>query len=260
MTLGKNSTLIAAITGGLIVAVILIIGMIWMGRSASRGTVKAVRSVSLLYLNELAERRKQVVEDTLNNNIATIKVATSLMEKEDLVDIEHLQAFQTRMKKLFKLEKFAFVDTKGMIYTALGMRTDIDKYEFNHKTLTGPEISIKNVANEDRKAVIAVPVDIPFNGEKFTTCFMEMDMQEMLAGVSMTSQDENVTFNNIYSAEGYALSNLVLGGDATEYNLFEAMNHAEFDKGYSLEKMKQDFTEKKNGVVSFVYEGEEETL
>ena len=140
------------------------------------------------------------------------------------------------------------------------MQTDIDKYEFNHKTISGPEISIKNVANEDRKAVIAVPVDIPFNGEKFTTCFMEMDMHEMLAGVSMTSQDESVTFNNIYSAEGYALSNLVLGGNATEYNLFEAMNHAEFDKGYSLEKMMQDFTERKNGVVSFTYEGEEETL
>ncbi|MBR4372051.1 MAG: response regulator, partial [Victivallales bacterium] len=162
--------------------------------------------------------------------------------------------------KLFKLEKFAFVDTKGLIYTSLGMQTDIDKYEFNHKTISGPEISIKNVKNEDRKAVIAVPVDISFNGEKFTTCFMEMDMHEMLAGVSMTSQDENVTFNNIYSAEGYALSNLVLGGNATEYNLFEAMNHAEFDKGYSLEKMMQDFTERKNGVVSFTYEGQEETL
>ena len=260
MTLGKNSTLLVAITGGLIVAVILIIGMIWMGRSASQSTVKAVRSVSLLYLNELAGRRKQVVEDTLNNNIATIKVATNLMEEDDLKDLEHLQAFQTRMKKLFKLEKFAFVDTKGLIYTSLGMQTDIDKYEFNHKTISGPEISIKNVKNEDRKAVIAVPVDISFNGEKFTTCFMEMDMHEMLAGVSMTSQDENVTFNNIYSAEGYALSNLVLGGNATEYNLFEAMNHAEFDKGYSLEKMMQDFTERKNGVVSFTYEGQEETL
>ncbi|MBR4902825.1 MAG: response regulator [Victivallales bacterium] len=260
MTLGKNSTLLVAITGGLIVAVILIIGMIWMGRSASQSTVKAVRSVSLLYLNELAGRRKQVVEDTLNNNIATIKVATNLMEEDDLKNLEHLQAFQTRMKKLFKLEKFAFVDTKGLIYTSLGMQTDIDKYEFNHKTISGPEISIKNVKNEDRKAVIAVPVDIPFNGERFTTCFMEMDMHEMLAGVSMTSQDENVTFNNIYSAEGYALSNLVLGGNATEYNLFEAMNHAEFDKGYSLEKMMQDFTERENGVVSFTYEGQEETL
>ena len=253
--------LIAAMAGGIAVALILIIGTVWMGRSASQSTVKAVRSVSLLYLNELAERRKQVVEDTLNNNIATIKVATSLMEKNDLKDLEHLQAFQGRMKKLFKLEKFAFVDTKGLIYTSLGMLTDIDKYAFNHKTISGPEISVKNMANnEERKAVFAVPVDIPFNGETFKTCFMEMDMQEMLAGVSMTSQDENVTFTNIYSPEGFALTNLVLGGKASEFNLFEAMTHAVLEKGYSLEKLKQDFAERKNGAISFVYDGVEETM
>ncbi|MBO7622359.1 MAG: response regulator, partial [Victivallales bacterium] len=175
--------------------------------------------------------------------------------------IEHLQAFQTRMKKLFKLEKFAFVDTKGLIYTALGMRTDIDKYAFNHKTISGPEISIKNMeSNEEREVVFAVPVDIPFNGETFKICFMEMHMDEMLAGVSMASQEENVTFSNVYSPEGYALSNLVLGGKASEDNLFEAMNQAVLEKGYSLETMRQDFKEGKKGVISFMYDGVEETM
>ena len=253
--------LIAAMAGGIIVALIMIIGTVWIGRDASQSTIKAVRSVSLLYLNELAERRKKVAEDVLNNNLRRITVATNMMEEEDLKDIEHLQAFQTRMKKLFKLEKFAFVDTKGLIYTALGMRTDIDKYAFNHKTISGPEISIKNMeSNEEREVVFAVPVDIPFNGETFKICFMEMHMDEMLAGVSMASQEENVTFSNVYSPEGYALSNLVLGGKASEDNLFEAMNQAVLEKGYSLETMRQDFKEGKKGVISFTYGGVDETM
>ena len=257
----KHNMLIAAMAGGIVVALIMIIGTIWIGRDASQSTVEAVRSVSLLYLNELAERRKKVAEDVLNNNLRRITVATNLMEENDLKDIEHLQAFQTRMKKLFKLEKFAFVDTKGLIYTALGMRTDIDKYAFNHKTISVPEISIKNMENnEEREVVFAVPVDIPFNGETFKICFMEMHMDEMLAGVSMASQEENVTFSNIYSPEGYALSNLVLGGKASEDNLFEAMNQAVLEKGYSLETMRQDFKEGKKGVISFMYDGVEETM
>ena len=257
----KHNMLIAAMAGGIVVALIMIIGTVWIGRDASQSTVKAVRSVSLLYLNELAERRKKVAEDVLNNNLRRITVATNMMEEDDLKDIEHLQAFQTRMKKLFKLEKFAFVDTKGLIYTALGMRTDIDKYAFNHKTISAPEISIKNMENnKEREVVFAVPVDIPFNGETFKICFMEMHMDEMLAGVSMTSQEENVTFSNIYSPEGYALSNLVLDGKANEDNLFEAMNHAVLEKGYSLETMKQDFKEGKKGVISFMYDGVEETM
>ena len=37
---------------------------------------------------------------------------------------------------------------------------------------------------------MAIPVDIPFNGETLKVCFMEKDMVEMLAGVSMQSGDE----------------------------------------------------------------------
>ncbi|MBR6056577.1 MAG: response regulator [Victivallales bacterium] len=258
---GKNKMVFAAMAGGIAVALIMIIGTVWIGRDASQSTINAVRSVSLLYLNELAERRKKVAEDVLNNNFLRLKVATNMMGEDDLKDIEHLQAFQKRMKKLFKLDKFAFVDTNGLIYTALGTQMDIDKYAFNHRTISGPEISIKNMENdEEREVVFAMPVDIPFNGETFKICFMEMHMKEMLAGVSMTSQEENVTFSNVYSLDGYALSNLVLGGKASENNLFEAMNHAVLEKGYSLEKMRQDFKDGKKGVISFVYDGVEQTM
>ena len=50
------------IMGGVIVAGILIIGMLLTGRKASDDTNSAVRNVSLLYLDELAGRKEQVVE------------------------------------------------------------------------------------------------------------------------------------------------------------------------------------------------------
>ena len=111
----KNLTVRIAVIGGIIVAAILVIGTIWMGQSARRDTDDAARSVSLLYLDELAGRRGQVVEETLNDDIGKIRVAVELMTDEDLSDIEHLQAYQARMKKLYDLEKFAFVDTDGLL-------------------------------------------------------------------------------------------------------------------------------------------------
>ena len=36
------------------------------------------------------------------------------------------------MKALFDLEKFAFVDTDGFIYTSVGVQDDIDEYNFDH--------------------------------------------------------------------------------------------------------------------------------
>ncbi len=109
--------------------------------------------------------------------------------------------------------------------------------------------------------VIAVPADdIWLEGKELTVCFMEIDMNVMLRGVSMQSQSSSTTFCNIYTWDGIALSNTVLGGLAVEDNLLKAMEHADFEKGYSLERMLEDFREGRKGVVSFTYDGIRETL
>ena len=250
-----------AVIGGVIVSVILVLGTFLMGRSAHRDTEQAVRTVSLLYLDELAGRREQVVADSLADNIELIEIAISLMTKEDLSDAEHLQAYQNRMKRMFNLERFAFVDTNGLIYTAQGIMTDIDKYQFDYKTISEPEISVKNEESTDKQVVIAVPVDsLPFRGENLVVCFMEKDMEVMLSGVSIQGQKTEATFCNIYTRGGVALSNTVLGGQAPDTNLLKALEGADFEPGYSLEKVVNDFQEGRKGVVSFSYNGIPETL
>ena len=68
-----------------------------------------------MYLDELAGRREQVVEDNLQEKILTIRVAIDLMTDEDTCDKAHLEAYQTRIKQLYHLDQFAFVDTDGLI-------------------------------------------------------------------------------------------------------------------------------------------------
>ena len=75
----RNSMAVIAIAGSIIIALILVIGTVWMGQSAKEGTETAVHSVSLLYLDELAGRRAQVVESNLRNKIDVIQTAVSLM-------------------------------------------------------------------------------------------------------------------------------------------------------------------------------------
>ena len=250
-----------AIAGIIVIALILILGMIWVGQSARKGTERAVHDVSLLYLDELAGRREQVVANNLKDKIGVIGVAVSLMTPEDLSDSEHLQAYQARMKQLFGLEKFAFVDENGLIYTSQGTQGNIDDYDFDYQTLSEPAVSILNPTDKDKKAIIAVPIDpLPFNGENLGVCFMEIDMDEMLAGVSMNAQSSDSTFCNIYTNDGVALSNTVLGGLAVEDNLLEALKNAEYDEGYSYEQVVSDFTEGRSREVSFTYNGIKETL
>ncbi len=258
---GKNSLAPLAIAATVIVALILIVGTVRMGQSAKEGTETAVHSVSLFYLDELAGRREDVVENNLNDKIDVIRIAVSLMTDEDLSDDAHLQAYQAKMKKLFKLEKFSFVDSNGLIHTSKGIQTNIDDYDFDYKMLSEPSISVLNPKAEDKEVIIAVPIDpIDFNGEKLNICFMEISMDEMLAGLSMNAQSSDSTFCNIYTSDGVALSNTVLGGLAVEDNLLDALRSAEYDKGYSYDQVVNDFAEGNDREVSFTYDGIKETL
>ncbi|MBQ9152649.1 MAG: response regulator [Solobacterium sp.] len=256
----KNNTTLITVIGGIVLALILIVGTIWTGNSARRDTESDVRSVSLLYLDELAGRREQVVAANMQEKTNVIETALELMSEDDLRDMEHLQAYQARMKRLFRLEKFAFVDEDGLIYTSLGTQNDIEQYSFDRMSLSGPEISIKNPESEDKKVIIAVPVQMRFLGKELNVCFMEIDIKEMLSGVSMDAQEDGSTFCNIYTSDGIALSNTVLGGLAVEDNLLEALENAEFDPGYSHDRFVNDFREGRRGEISFTYNGIRETL
>ena len=220
--------------GVIAVTLIMIVGTIFLSGAARSDTERAIHSVSTLYLDELAGRREQVVANNLQNRIRDLKVSLSLMTKEDLSDMEHLQAYQAKMKKLYNLEKYAFVDDDGLIYTSLGTQTNIDDYKFDHKSITGSEISILNPESPDKKVIIALPInDTTFMGREFRVCFMEIDMKEMLQGASMGTGATDSTFCNIYTDTGVALSDTVLGGLAVEDNLLEALKKAEFLRGSS---------------------------
>ena len=155
----KKRTWLVIAAGALVLVGILAGGTILMNRSAHRDASNAARSVSLLYLEELAGRREQVVENNLQGSVNTMRAAVAMITEEDFSDLTHMQSYQRRMKQLFSLEKFAFVDTEGLIYTADdGILDEMDQYAFDARTLTGPEISIRNLPESKKHVVIAIPI------------------------------------------------------------------------------------------------------
>ncbi|MBQ3879753.1 MAG: hypothetical protein II727_05575, partial [Oscillospiraceae bacterium] len=169
----KKGITLAAIIGGVALVVILVFGTIWMGSTARSNTESAVRSVSLLYLDELAGRREQVLAANMRDKIEVIETALDLMTQEDLSDQSHLQNYQVRIKALFQLDRFAFVGADDLIYTATGPRADIDQYHFDHKNLDQPMIMVENLETADKKVIIAVPTRIPFADTELIACFMQ---------------------------------------------------------------------------------------
>jgi signal transduction histidine kinase/CheY-like chemotaxis protein/HPt (histidine-containing phosphotransfer) domain-containing protein len=258
----QSNVILIAILGGIIVATVLIIGTIMIGHRASNDTQNAVHNVSLLYLDELAQRRQQVVSATINGYISDIGIALGIMEPEDLSSTENLHAYQSKIKQLYRFERFAFVDEEGLIHTSTGTRTDIADYDFDYKTLSGSKVFVKTNSSGEKRVAIAVSVDhLPYEGHKLVACLCEIDMDVLLDAMSLRGDNNNnTTFCNIYTKDGVALTDAVLGGLASEDNLLGALEHAELFKGYSLEQVIDDFENHHEGYVSFSYNGIQETL
>ena len=256
----RRITTYATVIGTVVLAVILVLGTVWMGQSAGKDTKEAVHSVSLMFMDELAGRREQVVENNLQSRIRDMRAAINMMDSVTLSSPAHLQEFQASIKQMYNLEKFAFADEDGLVYTAGGTLKASDEYTFAPEEIGESLITVRNLDSDDKTVVIVLPVDIPFEGKTLKVCFMEIGMKEMLAGVSLTSGNSEATFCNIYTAAGVALSNAVLGGLAQEDNLLDAMQIAEFEDGYSYEAFREGFSSGQRGEVSFTYNGIQETL
>ncbi len=264
MTAETKKALPIALAGIAIVIAIMIFGTIWTGRKAQKDTSGVAHSVSQMYLDELAGRRAQVVEDNLDQSIETINIALDMIEDEDFQDLSHMRAYQREMKQLFHLDRFAFVGSDGSVYTAdEGITHDVQDYSFDYKTLQDSSITVKNLKSKDKKVVIAVPISnrqLTIDGKTLVVCFEEIAAEEMLKGISMATQGTKATFSNIYTSDGVSLCDTVLGGLATEDNLLEALEHAEYKDGYSCQSIVDDFDNGKAGTVPFTYGDIQETI
>ncbi len=83
----KEKTTYVVLLGSSIVIAILILGTIWTEKSARKDAMDSASSVCLLYLDELASRREQVVENNLKGNIRTLKIAIEMISETDLSNI-----------------------------------------------------------------------------------------------------------------------------------------------------------------------------
>ena len=241
-------------SANVVIALLLIFGVLYMGYSA-------VKNISNLFMEEIANRREQVVASKLSDYISNLDIAVKLMTKEDLSSEAKFQSYQERMKHLYGLERFAFVDTNGVIYTSRGTQNDIDLYDFDYKKLSEPKVSLKKGEGDKRTIFVAIPVKhLTFNGRDLVVCLMEINISRLLEGVSLQSDSNGASFCNIYTKEGLSLKGMVLGGLDNEENFFTAMKDATFNEGFSIEKLKEDFAAHVHGETTFILNGIRETV
>ncbi len=256
----KRQTITFAVRGGMLIAAVLLITTVWVLNGARIGTSQAVSRVSEFYLEELAGRRAQVVSEELKKNVSYMENVLSIIEDYNLESQESLRSFLGKVRKLYGVDKFALVDENGIVYTQHSTTSGLSRYSFLSEELTEPVISTLNLYGARKQVVLAIPVEgISFQGTEITTCFIQINIDQMLSSLTLQSNG-NETYCNLYHRSGESLTNDVFGNAQAGSNLFSAVMDAEMTEETGYKQLQEDFENGRPGQISFNYQGVEEDL
>ncbi len=256
----KKQTITFAVRGGVFIAAVLLVTTLWVSNGARVGTSQAVNRVSEFYLEELAGRRAQVVSEELKRNVAYMENALSIIEDYNLESQESLRSFLGKVRKLYGVDKFALVDQNGIVYTQHSTTSGLSRYSFLSEELTEPVISTLNLYGARKQVVLAIPAEgISFQGTEITTCFIQINIDQMLSSLTLQSHG-NETYCNIYHRSGESLTNDVFGNEQAGSNLFSEVMDAEMTEETDYKQLRDDFENGRSGQISFNYQGFTEDL
>ena len=249
MKISRNKIVI---TGGLLLIINLIVGTSWNVERAQEETQAVAESVSNFYIEELANRRVSIISDTLNQNFQYINNALDSITETNLSSIENLRSFLGKIRRLYGIQKFSFVDEDFLVYSEHSTITGKSRYSFLENGFS--DIHVTTVVNYggEKLLFIAMPVEnIMFNGKRITACFAQVNIDQMVRSMTFRADDME-TYFNLYLKNGESLTNAPFGGIEPGRNLLSVIK--ENDKSEEkYHKISNDFQKGLKGSINVPY-------
>ncbi len=239
-------------TSGLIVVVLIVVSTIWNAQSAQKQTHIVAESVSNFYVEELINRRVSIISDALKQNFQYMNNALDSITKEDLSSTSALRNYLGRIRRLYGVEKFSFVDQDSLVYTAHATSTGKSRYPFLAQGFSEPLVTTVVNYGGEKMLFIALPVTgIQFNGKNITACFAQVNIDQMVR--SMTFRADNMeTYFNVYLKNGESLTNVPFGGVEPGRNILSVIQEND-DTKTSFYKITADFQDERKGSIHVPY-------
>ena len=239
-------------TGGIIFFLLITVSTIWNAQSAQKQTHIVAESVSNFYVEELINRRVSIISDALKQNFQYMNNALDSITKEDLSSTSALRNYLGRIRRLYGVEKFSFVDQDSLVYTAHATSTGKSRYPFLAQGFSEPLVTTVVNYGGKKMLFIALPVTgIQFNGKNITACFAQVNIDQMVR--SMTFRADNMeTYFNVYLKNGESLTNVPFGGVEPGRNILSVIQEND-DTKTSFYKITADFQDERKGSIHVPY-------
>ena len=238
-----------------IVIIILVLGISswWFMEESHTATEKSANSVSEYYLQELSTQTVEHFQSNLENQIKQLKIMVSAIVSDDLKSQEDLQKHIKTMLQISELDFYGLVDEEGIVYTEDNVFSGISKLSFLSKSdFKEPDISVDQTLGNQNMVVVAVPVNnLKFGDKNLIAGVIGINASTVARKLSLENEKAR-TFSNVILPDGSYVVKTVQENMKANSNMYSALAaQADFQEGYSLDKLKQDIKEGKSGITAY---------
>ena len=180
--------------------------------------------------------------------------ALALMTQEDLSSQEAFRSFIGRVEALYGLELFAVVDEDNVVYTEHTTYMGGSRYAFLSDELSRIRTITTNATYGGGKDIcLSLPVqNRVFNGKKLKTCFIEINMDDIVSMLAFNTQEKG-TYFSLYYENGENLTGLDFGPVGAKQNLLTFMSR--YLTAAEAEALSGNFRNGTAGKVLFSFSG-----
>ncbi len=237
-----------------LVVVILIGSTVMWTKSRQISSEETINSLGEFYLEEITERNASGITSELDKKARQMERALTVLDQEYLQDEESVRHFIYMVQQMNGLDMFALVDQDGMVYTADSTFSGISRFSFLSEKVTETKIHLVKSYGTKTMVIIEMPVENETPaGIRVVSCFTGLNIESIISAKQLQGT-ENKTYCSLFTRDGENLLNT-----QTEYgsdeNLFRILERtADFASGYSLEKLKDDWNNSREGYTVYFRE------
>ena len=218
----------------------------WINRMSAETSLKAGIQVNEIYLKEMTDQIQNQFRTSLDTRFSILNTIVSSAELAQLSQEEELSRFLREMKLDNRLDFLAFVDENGMYYSEEGPQPGASQIGFLAELLEGKTNLIAYNAGIESKDMILFGTSIaPIScGDILLVGVVAgLNGTDFSSNLSLRREKSSIYASLVTRSGSYVIYNTGVTDLPQGTNLFTKLErYAEFDKGYSLKQMRDDFS------------------
>ena len=230
----------------LMVGILIASAALWT-RNTQTTSEETVNDLVEFYLEEIAERNAGNITSELEKKAAQMEMALTVLNADYLRNEGTIREYIDMVQRINGLDMFALVDESGMVYTADSTFSGISRFGFLSETITEADIHLVKSYGTRTMVIIATPVTAQKEaGIPIVSCFTGLNIENVVSAGQLQNE-ENKTYSRLFTKDGENLLN-IQGDYQNGRNLFDIWkDSASFADGYSLEKVREDWSAGQEG-------------